>query len=134
MVSTTIITPAGTANVEAEWADGAASVDVAQLEAAIGWELNDSGLCRGDVCVPNRSGLGESGRVDLAEVAAALDAPFITDDEVGSVVLGEQRSQRALALQNAQLPPFELPDLSGTPVPSSTWANKKKVLVVWASW
>ena len=35
---------------------------------------------------------------------------------------------------HAQLPPFELPDLAGDPMPSSTWANKKKVLVVFASW
>ena len=28
----------------------------------------------------------------------------------------------------------ELPDLDGDPMPSSTWANKKKVLVVFASW
>ena len=88
----------------------------------------------GDLCVPDSVGLGTEGSVDVTALAVALDAPIIVDPEVPAVVLGERRSQRALALTHAQLPPFELPDLAGDPMPSSTWANKKKVLVVFASW
>ena len=134
MVSTMIISPVGTARVEADWTNGSPSVPVDQLGEALGWELNDDGLCRGDLCVPDRAGLAAGGRVDLAAVGAALDAPVIVDGEANALVMGEQRSQRAMALTGAQLPPFELPDLDGTPMPSSTWANKKKVLVVFASW
>ena len=134
MVATTFISPSGTSVVDATWVDGSPELDLAALRQTTGWELNESGFCRGDMCVPNRSGVGANGRVGPHGVAAALDAPVIIDAEAQAVVMGEQRSQRALALQGAQLPPFELPDLGGTPTPSSTWANKKKVLVVFASW
>lgn len=134
MVATTFITPSGSSVVDAAWDGDSPRLGVEQLADATGWTLNADGFCRGDLCVPDRAGLSLGGEVDLAAVAEALDSPVVFDVEIPAVVLGEQRSQRALALRHAQLPPFELPDLQGTPMPSSTWANKKKVLVVFASW
>lgn len=134
MVATTFITPSGSSVVDAAWDGDSLQLKVAALADATGWTLKEEGLCRGDLCVPDRVGLAAEGHVDVTALAVALDAPIIVDPEVPAVVLGERRSQRALALTHAQLPPFELPDLDGDPMPSSTWANKKKVLVVFASW
>ena len=134
MVSTTIITPSGTADVDTEWVDGPPSIPADRLADATGWTLEPSGYCRGEVCVPHRGSGDADGRVALEAVAAALDAPIVCDAETPAVVMGEQRAQRALALKGAQLPPFEFPDLAGVPQHSAQWANKKKVLVVFASW
>ncbi|MEZ5383339.1 MAG: hypothetical protein R2754_16275 [Microthrixaceae bacterium] len=134
MVSTTIITPGGTTSVDAEWVDGSPSIPTSLLDDATGWALEPSGFCRGDLCVPNRGEAGTGGRIELAAVAAALDAPILFDEETPAVVMGEQREQRTLALQGAQLPSFQFPDLAGAQQHSAQWANKKKVLVVFASW
>ena len=123
MVATTFITPSGSSVVDVAWDGESPRLRTERLADATGWTLNDDGFCQGDLCVPDRTGCAE-----------ALDSPIVFDAEVPAVALGERRSQRALALRHAQLPPFELPDLHGNPMPSSTWANKKKVLVVFASW
>ena len=134
MVATTFITPSGSSVVDVAWDGESPRLRTERLADATGWTLNDDGFCQGDLCVPDRTGCAADGEVDLAAVAEALDSPIVFDAEVPAVALGERRSQRALALRHGQLPPFELPDLHGNPMPSSTWANKKKVLVVFASW
>jgi hypothetical protein len=37
-------------------------------------------------------------------------------------------------MSDREAPAFTLPDLNGNPVPSATFANKKKLYVAWSSW
>jgi len=129
----TVITDEARA-AEAEEADGRALIDPAYLPTAIGWELKPEGLCRGDVCVPvrDRDRLYDGERVDLAQVAEALDRPFLFED--GVVVLGEPRAVRRAASSDLRAPDFALPDLDGTVRHLDEWHGRKKILVTFATW
>ena len=106
------------------------------LEAATGWDLRAEGLCRGDVCVPRRDGDGllVDDRVDLAAFAALLHRPLAYDPGVGIAVLADAPADHAAAFDARSAPAWTLPDLDGTPVSSSAFAGRKKLLVAWASW
>ena len=106
------------------------------VERALGWHLDASGLCRGDVCVPvrDRARLSGSDGIDLAELARVLDRPFASDTAERVAVLGESAMNRSGTLATLSAPDFELPDLAGSKHHLSDHRGKKRLLIAWASW
>ena len=106
-------------------------LDAAALEAATGWELKPEGLCRGDVCVPLRDGVDPR---DLAAVAALLRRPVAIDPDVGVVAIGDAAADRADAMAPLDAPRFELSGGAGGTVSLDEYADRKRLLLAWASW
>lgn len=106
------------------------------LEHATGWELRPEGLCRGDVCVPRRSGdaLVVDNQIDLAAFAAVLQRPLAYEPSAGIAVLADSPADLDASLAGRTAPAFTLPNLDGNPVPSTTFSGKKKLYVAWSSW
>jgi hypothetical protein len=136
MATITVLGDDGARTVEGHLELGHALVDEESLEAATGWTLKPEGLCRGEVCVPvrERDALRVGGRLDLAQVAAALDRPVVVDADEAVVVIGAERSARRRALRDLELPDLTLPDLEGTERSLGEWRGRRKMLFVFASW
>lgn len=102
----------------------------------LGWKLDASGLCRGDVCVPirDRGRLVREDRVDLAELARLLDRPLALDVGERVAVLGASAVRRAGDLASLAAPDFALGDLDGRTHRLSDHHGKKRLLVTWGSW
>jgi len=117
-------------------ADGAISLDPADIEAALGWKLTREGLCRGSVCIPvrDRAALVRAGGLDLAALAALLDRPLAFDAEERTAALGESAGERASALHALEAPDFTLPDLSGRMHSLFSYRGAKVLLIAYASW
>ena len=99
------------------------------LLEATGWELKDSGLCRGDVCVPVRL----AAPVSLVDVAAALGRPLATADLPDRVVavLGEPAG--TTAGPGEQVLGLQLRDVDGVPLALGS-PGRKTALVAWSTW
>ena len=112
------------------------SLNAAALEAHLGWELKDQGLCRGDECVlvPDRDALINGDQIDALGVAALLDRPAVLDEETGIAAIGAPRAIRRRALDELIAPDFSLPDLDGTAHALSDHRSKKRLLVAFSSW
>jgi hypothetical protein len=108
----------------------------AALEQATGWDLKPEGLCRGEVCVPRRDddGVLVDDKIDLVAFAALLRRPLAYDADAGIAVLADAPEDHAAAFDARVAPTWTLPDLDGNAVSSSDFADKKKLLVAWASW
>ena len=132
----TILTDEATFVVDAATRPGTVLLDAEDLVAVTGWELNDDGLCRGDVCVPTRSrpDVRVDGRVDLRVVSELLSRPLAIDDETGFAALGESAATRATQLADCRVDDLVLRDVDGNEFAWSQIGRKKKVLVTWASW
>ena len=109
---------------------------IAIAPAALGWKLDASGLCRGDVCVPvrDRARLVRPRGVDLHELARVLDRPLAVDVDERVAVLGASAGQRAGDLASLAAPDFALSDLEGRTHRLSDLHGKKRLLVTWGSW
>lgn len=133
----TIITQ-DAAEVDGSVVDGRPQMAEADLEAAIGWHLNASGLCRGDVCVPVEPSSLHSGdgsdTIDLTAVAEALDLPVLVDQVTGTVAMGVSRRDRRAALVDRDAQDFSLTDINGVDRALSDWHGKKRLLVAFSSW
>ncbi len=118
--------------VEASLEDDAVTI----APAALGWKLDGSGLCRGDVCVPvrDRVRLVRAGGVDLPELARLLDRPLALDLAERVAVLGASAERRAGDLTSLAAPDFALRDLDGRVHRLSDQQGKKRLLVTWGSW
>lgn len=103
---------------------------------ALGWTLDDAGLCRGDVCVPvrDRARLVRGDGVDLAELARVLDRPLALDVAERMAVLGTSAARRGGDLTSLAAPDFALTDLDGRTHRLSDQHGKKRLLVTWGSW
>ena len=106
-------------------------LDAAALEAATGWELKPEGLCRGHVCVPLRDGVDPA---DLASVAALLRRPLAVELDAGVVAIGDAAEDRSDAMTTLDAPPFELAAVRGGTVSLDEYADRKRLLLAWASW
>ena len=104
------------------------------LESAIGWELREEGLCRGDVCVPVRDkNLLEVGNdIALDRVAETLRRPFATESDPPMAVIGNPDSGSRLGSESA--PNFSLPDIDVNQVSLDDYAGRKRLLLAWSSW
>ncbi len=100
----------------------------AVLEAT-GWEPQDHGLCRGDVCRPAR--LGSS--LSLTRLAELLGRPLAVevDDELSVAVLGEPGDG---STRRGDLSPVvTLSDADGGTV-DVTRRGRKTLVVAWSTW
>ncbi len=115
---------------------GHALVEPADLAEAVGWELKPEGLCRAEMCVAIRdqAKLRVGNRLDLREVASALDQPILVTDDDALVVLGEPRDARQQALVGHVAPDFTLPDLDGALHSLDEWTGRKRILFAFSSW
>lgn len=122
--------------------DEVAVADLAQpaispedLEAALGWELQPEGLCRGVVCVPvDQDALVSGDGLDLRVFADALQRPLVTDEKHAVASLGASHHDRGEVLASLQAPDFTLPDLDGNLHSLGDQRGKKVLLVAYASW
>jgi peroxiredoxin len=94
------------------------------LAAALGWTLQQQGLCRHETCVPL---LGRS-------VTEALGLLVVVDEAaaVAAVAPSAETHQRNAAAGRA--PRLDLQDVDGNPVSFDDLSGHKRVLVTWASW
>ena len=132
----TILDEGRAAAVPARASGGRVLLSPAALAAGLGWELKPQGLCRGEVCIPQRS-LAPAlvdGDVDLAALAGVLDRPVAVDADEGAAYLGASAGQRQSQLASLRAPDFTLPDLAGRPHSLSEHRGKKVFLVAYASW
>jgi hypothetical protein len=111
-------------------------VSPGDLERALGWTLEDTGLCRDDVCIPlpPASGIVRDGAIDLAVLAATLDRPLACDLDARAAAIGESARDRAAAMRGRRAPDFTLPDLSGRTHSLGDYRGRKALLLAWASW
>ncbi len=97
--------------------------------AATGWEAQDHGLCRGDVCRPAR--LGET--LTLTELAGLLGRPVALerDDELAVAVLGEPGG--TTTRRGDLSPELRLHDADGGEV-EVTRRGRRTLVVAWSTW
>jgi peroxiredoxin len=112
--------------------------DAADLEAATGWALKPSGLCRGEVCVPLLGRAvadpADAARINLAAWAEALGLLLVRDDAESVAALAPSAERRRQELEDGRAPSLTLPDVDGNPVSFDDLSGHKRVLVTWASW
>jgi len=106
------------------------------LHDALGWELQPSGLCRGDACVPVRDmdAVRVGDRLDLVAVAAAVGQPIVLDLDAGLAAVALPAELRRAALVDLDAPSFTLPDLDDVPRALDDWSGLKRLLVTFSSW
>ncbi len=132
-----LIDESGSREVEATIDGDRVGLATEVIRDALGWSLEERGLCRGDRCVPVRRRerlVGDDGTVDLRELAETLDRPLVIDLEEGIAALGRAAGERAEQLASLEAPDFTLPDLQGRQHSLSEHRGKKVLLVTWASW
>ncbi len=100
--------------------------------AATGWVSKPEGLCKDDRCVPCPDAVGDGGELDVALVAERLGMALVHDVDAGLWALGPESGGRAL--DSAEAPDLELPDIDGNPFRLSAMHGRKTLLVAWASW
>lgn len=132
MSTITVLMPDGAATVPGRIVDGRVVVGAEHLEDAIGWELKPEGLCRGDVCVPVRD--LDPTDLDLATVAGALGSSVLVDADSATVAVSVAAQDRKGALAGRQAPDFTLPDLDGNQHRLEEFANRRRLLIAFASW
>lgn len=115
--------------------DGGVRLPARALPDAVGWELKQEGLCRGDTCVPlSREVSIDPDGIEIADLAGALHRPLALDVAEAAAYLGASAEERAAALAMLVAPDFSLPDLEGRLHALSDQRGKKVLLVVYASW
>ncbi len=109
-------------------------LDAAALRDALGWEIKEQGLCRGDVCIPTRGKVADSSAIDLEVLAELLGRPLALDAEAGAAFLGASAEERGGRLASLEAPDFTLPDLDGNLHSLSDFRGRKVLLLAYASW
>lgn len=134
--SITVIDDGRAVDVAARVEDGRIMLTPDVLEESLGWSLKPEGLCRGDVCVPLRSGDDRvsSAGVDLAAFADMIGRPLAVETDAGAAALGASAAERGARLAALEAPDFTLPDLTGALHSLSEHRGKKVLLVAYASW
>jgi hypothetical protein len=100
-------------------------IDPDAFQAGTGWQIKPEGACKGDVCVPLRSGF------ELASTAALLGMALVHDESHDLRALGPE-SLGGRALVTAEAPELVLGDLDGNEFRLSSLRGQKVVLVAWA--
>lgn len=108
-----------------------------ELREALGWELRDVGLCRGDTCIPTGvvDDLVVDGRVAVARLLSLVDQPTVVDAEAGVLAVGVHAGERSRRLASLEAPELAgVPTLDGGEVALADLRGKRKLLVAFASW
>jgi hypothetical protein len=105
------------------------ALDANDLVRRTGWEIKPEGACRGAICVP----LPDGAALTPALLQDRLGMPIVGDDEAGVWALGPSTAS-GRALDSAQVPDIELPDVDGKPFKLSSLLGRKVVVLAWASW
>jgi hypothetical protein len=115
---------------------GEVLLDEADLEAAIGWRVEDRGLCRGEVCVPvtDPGRIRRHDRIDLLAVADVLGAPTVVDADRSLVAVGLPAFERRRVVADRDAVSVELTDLDGNRRQLAEWSRRRRLLVAFASW
>jgi hypothetical protein len=123
-------------HVPAEIESGRVRIAADTVRAALGWELEPQGLCRGDTCIPVRPehGLLHPDGIDLGALAAALHRPLALDVDERVAWLGASAADRGALLRSLDAPDFSLPDVSGRLHSLGDQRGRKVLLLAWASW
>ena len=110
-------------------------VKTAEIAALTGFKFKPEGACYGDVCIPLPPVQGKAihgnGEINLNAVSAKLGQALVQDQDV--VSLGPIASVRQRFAEGVA-PEFDLVDREGQPVSLSLYADKKVILMTWASW
>lgn len=132
----TILDGVDAQEVSASITQGRVHLSPEALETSLGWKLDTSGLCRGDVCVlvPDRDALVNEGALDLERVAELLERPIAIDIDASIAALGTPAHERKAAMEGLVAPDFSLPDLTGQLHSLSQHRGKKVLLIAYASW
>lgn len=110
------------------------TVEPAAFEAATGWAIKPEGACKAEMCVPLPDEVRSSdGKLDANVLAERLRMPVLRDEAHGLWALGPA-TVAGQALESADAPDLELPDVDGNPFRLSSLHGKKVLLVAWASW
>ncbi len=122
--------------IDATVRDGRILLAPETIRDALGWSLEERGLCRGDECVPvrDRVALVGSEGIDLEALARTLDRPLALDLDEGVAALAASSAERSARLQTLEAPDFTLPDLDGKMHSLRDHRGKKVLLVAYASW
>lgn len=110
----------------------ALTASIEEFEAHSGWELDDRGACRGDVCIPLPDDAVTDGTVDIARLANRLEMPLVHDEKHDVWSLGPVSGGRALV--SASAPRLVLPEIRGGTFDLRSLRGQKVLLVAWASW
>src|SRR5262249_26089818 len=96
--------------VAAQAGGGRVLLSPGALAASLGWERKPQGLCRGDVCIPQRAVAPAlaNGDVDLAALAGVLDRPVAIDAAEGAAYVGASAGDRQSQLASLRAPDFTL--------------------------
>ncbi len=105
------------------------TVTTSDFEAQTGWTFKPEGACKGEVCIPMPSAVGDT--VELTAVADALGMPLLIDEKHGLYALGPE-AVGARALTSAEAPPLVLPDLEGQPFDLASLRGQKVLVYAWA--
>jgi hypothetical protein len=108
-------------------------VDPHTFEDGTGWAVKPEGACKGDLCVPLPDEVRRDGQLDVTVLAGRLGMPVERDERHDLIALGPS-TVAGRALETAEAPELELPDLDGNPFRLSSLHGKKVLLVAWASW
>ncbi len=132
----TLIDETRTHAIDATVRDGRVRLTPETVRDALGWSLEEQGLCRGDACVrvEDRDALAGPEGIDLELLARTLDRPLSLDLDEGVAALAASSAERSARLQTLEAPDFTLPDLDGKLHSLSDHRGKKVLLVAYASW
>ena len=109
-----------------------AEIDPAELEQRTGWAIKPEGACKGDVCVPLPA-VRAGDPLTAQLLSERLGMPLVGDERRNVWALGPSTAT-GRALQTAQAPDVELPDVDGNPFKLSSLHGRKAIVVAWASW
>ena len=110
-------------------------VPAENVTAALGWEIKQQGLCKGEVCIPVRDeNLFGRESVDLAVLARLIGRPLALDSDERAGCFASSPQERAAQLNSLEAPDFTLPDLDGRMHSLSDYRGRKVFLLSWGSY